>query len=131
MSEWLKKLKKPKNLAKNGLQLPKAAGSALFIRFAARFNPRVAISHIKPVDLLDAPELALYRTLKRVAEHERAGVLVAANNKVIKRLLASRFTVVSALAMPSTAANSHGRGECSSRAARSGSGGILATANAP
>ena len=101
MSEWLKKLKKPKNLAKNGLQLPKAAGSALFIRFAARFNPRVAISHIKPVDLLDAPELALYRTLKRVAEHERAGVLVAANNKVIKRLLASRFTVVSALLTPS------------------------------
>ena len=50
--------------------------------------------------MLDAPELALYRTLRRVEEHERAGVLVAANNKVIKRLLASRFTVVSALLTP-------------------------------
>jgi tRNA G18 (ribose-2'-O)-methylase SpoU len=60
----------------------------------------VAISDIQPVQSLDAPELALYRTLRRVEEHERAGVLVAANNKVIKRLLASRFTVVSALLTP-------------------------------
>ena len=56
--------------------------------------------HIQPVQSLDAPELALYRTLRRVEEHERAGVLVAANNKVIKRLLVSRFTVVSALLTP-------------------------------
>ena len=60
----------------------------------------MAISHIQPVQSLDAPELALYRTLRRVEEHERAGVLVAANHKVIKRLLASRFTVVSALVTP-------------------------------
>ena len=60
----------------------------------------MAISHIQSVQSLDAPELALYRTLKRVEEHERAGVLVAANNKVNKRLLASRFTVVSALLTP-------------------------------
>ena len=60
----------------------------------------MAISHIQPVQSLDAPELALYRTLRRVEEHERAGVLVAANHKVIKRLLASRFTVVSALLTP-------------------------------
>ena len=33
-------------------------------------------------------------------EHERAGVLVAANLKVVKRLLASRYTVVSALLTP-------------------------------
>jgi tRNA G18 (ribose-2'-O)-methylase SpoU len=46
------------------------------------------------------PELALYRTLKRVEEHERAGVLVAANIKVIKRLLASRYVVESALLTP-------------------------------
>jgi tRNA G18 (ribose-2'-O)-methylase SpoU len=64
------------------------------------FNFRVAISQIQPVQSLDAPELALYRTLKRVEEHERAGVLVAANHKVIKRLLASRYTVVSALLTP-------------------------------
>jgi tRNA G18 (ribose-2'-O)-methylase SpoU len=60
----------------------------------------VAILHIQPVQSLDAPELALYLTLKRVEEHERAGVLVAANIKVVKRLLASRFTVVSALLSP-------------------------------
>jgi tRNA G18 (ribose-2'-O)-methylase SpoU len=57
----------------------------------------VAILHIQPVQSLDAPELALYLTLKRVEEHERAGVLVAANIKVVKRLLESRYTVVSAL----------------------------------
>jgi len=74
--------------------------SALFIAAAARFNSRVAISQIQPVQSLDLPELALYQTLRRVEEHERAGVLVAANNKVIKRLLASRYTVVSALLTP-------------------------------
>ena len=60
----------------------------------------MAISQIIPVKSLDAPELALYRTLRRVEEHERAGVLVAANHKVIKRLLASKFSVVSALLTP-------------------------------
>ena len=60
----------------------------------------MAISQLQPVQDLDAPELALYRTLRRIEEHERAGVLVAANHKVIKRLLASRYTVVSALLTP-------------------------------
>jgi len=74
--------------------------SALFIAAAARFNSFVAILHIKPVQVLDAPELALYLTLRRIEEHERAGVLVAANIKVVKRLLASRFMVQSALLTP-------------------------------
>ena len=60
----------------------------------------MATLRIQPVQSLDAPELAWYLTLKRVEEHERAGVLVAANAKVVKRLLASRFTVVSALLTP-------------------------------
>ncbi len=60
----------------------------------------MATLHIKPVQSLDAPELALYLTLRRVEEHERAGVLVATNAKVVRRLLASRFTVVSALLTP-------------------------------
>jgi tRNA G18 (ribose-2'-O)-methylase SpoU len=60
----------------------------------------VAISLLQPVQDLDAPELALYRTMRRVDEHERAGVLVAANHKVIRRLLASRYTIVSALLTP-------------------------------
>ncbi|MDR3457237.1 MAG: RNA methyltransferase [Verrucomicrobiae bacterium] len=58
------------------------------------------ISHIEPVQSLEAPELKYYLTLKRVEEHEQAGILVAANIKVVKRLLASRFTVVSALVTP-------------------------------
>jgi tRNA G18 (ribose-2'-O)-methylase SpoU len=61
----------------------------------------VATLHIKPVQALDAPELALYLTLRRIEEHERAGVLVAANIKVVKRLLTSRFGVDSALLTPS------------------------------
>ncbi|MGB7745990.1 MAG: RNA methyltransferase, partial [Verrucomicrobiia bacterium] len=56
--------------------------------------------HIQPIQSLDAPDLALYCTLRRVEEHERAGVLVATNIKVVKRLLASRYTVVSALLTP-------------------------------
>ena len=55
---------------------------------------------LKPIQSLDAPELELYLTLRRVEEHERAGVLVATNAKVVQRLLASRFTVVSALLTP-------------------------------
>jgi tRNA G18 (ribose-2'-O)-methylase SpoU len=74
--------------------------SALFIGAAKRFNSGVANLHIQPIQSLDAPELALYCTLRRVEEHERAGVLVATNIKVVKRLLASRYTVVSALLTP-------------------------------
>jgi tRNA G18 (ribose-2'-O)-methylase SpoU len=72
----------------------------LFIASAPRFNSRVANLRIQPVQSLDAPELALYLTLRRVEEHERAGVLVATNIKVVKRLLASRYTVMSALLTP-------------------------------
>lgn len=60
----------------------------------------MATLQIRPVQSLDAPELELYLTLRRVEEHERAGVLVATNIKVVRRLLASRFTVVSALLTP-------------------------------
>jgi len=74
--------------------------SALFIAAFARFTSGVATLHIKPIQALDAPELALYLTLRRIDEHERAGVLVAANIKVVKRLLASRFAVESALLTP-------------------------------
>ena len=60
----------------------------------------MSVLHIQPVQSLEAPELELYRTMRRTEEHEQAGVLVAANAKVIRRLLASRFTVVSALLTP-------------------------------
>jgi tRNA G18 (ribose-2'-O)-methylase SpoU len=66
----------------------------------AALIPVVANLQIKPVVTLDASELAIYLTLRRVDEHERARVLVAANIKTVRRLLASRFTVVSALVTP-------------------------------
>lgn len=74
--------------------------SALLIVARGGFNPVVATLRIKTVQSLDAPELALYLTLRRVDEHERAGVLVATNAKVVRRLLASRFAVASALLTP-------------------------------
>lgn len=55
---------------------------------------------IKHIQSLDGPELEIYLTLKRVEEHERAGVLVAANFKTVRRLLASKFTVLSLLVTP-------------------------------
>ncbi|MDB6027849.1 MAG: hypothetical protein JWM68_4072 [Verrucomicrobiales bacterium] len=72
----------------------------LFITDNLSSNRGVATLHIEAIQSLDAPELMLYRTLKRPEEHERAGVLVATNVKVVQRLLASRFPVVSALLTP-------------------------------
>ena len=60
----------------------------------------MATLHIRPVESLGLPELSWYLTLRRPEEHERAGVLVATNAKVVQRLLASRFPVVSALLTP-------------------------------
>ena len=79
--------------------MPRAFGrpSALFIIATERFNPGVAALQIKHIHSLDLPELELYLTLRRVEEHERAGVLVATNSKVVQRLLASRFPVQSLL----------------------------------
>ena len=77
---------------------PKSAG--LLIVLSGRSNPGVATLHIETIQSLDAPELALYRTLRRPFEHERDGVLVATNVKVLQRLLASRFPVVSVLLTP-------------------------------
>jgi len=68
-----------------------------FIPAIVGFNPWVATLHIETIQTLDRPELAIYRTLRRPEEHEREGVLVASNIKVVQRLLVSRFQVVSAL----------------------------------
>ncbi|MDD5141775.1 MAG: RNA methyltransferase [Verrucomicrobiales bacterium] len=43
----------------------------------------------------DAPELAPYRSMRRSAEHDVLGIFVAEGEKVVRRLLASQFTVVS------------------------------------
>ena len=41
----------------------------------------------------DAPEVAPYRTMRRSAEHEALGLFVAEGEKVVRRLLASPFTI--------------------------------------
>lgn len=46
---------------------------------------------------LDLSELAPYRTMRRPLEHEAQGIFVAEGEKVVRRLLESRFEVVSVL----------------------------------
>jgi len=53
--------------------------------------------HLHRIDSLDLPELAPYRTLKRPVNHQAQGIFVAESEKVVRRLLASHFPVVSVL----------------------------------
>ena len=53
--------------------------------------------HVHHVTSLDLPELSPYRTLKRPLTHATQGIFVAEGDKVVQRLLASRFPVVSVL----------------------------------
>lgn len=53
--------------------------------------------HVQPIDSLDLPELAPYRTMKRPVEHESKGIFVAESVKVVRRLLESHFQVASVL----------------------------------
>lgn len=53
--------------------------------------------HVHPIDSLELPELSPYRTMRRPLEHETQGIFVAEGSKVVRRLLESRFTVVSVL----------------------------------
>ena len=52
---------------------------------------------IEKISSLDLPELVPYRTMRRPLEHERQGIFVAEGEKVVRRLLESRFEVVSVL----------------------------------
>jgi len=45
----------------------------------------------------DLPDLQPYRTMRRQLEHRQQGIFVAEGEKVVRRLLESRFTVVSLL----------------------------------
>ncbi len=51
--------------------------------------------HVEKISSFDAPELQPYATLRRPLEHERKGIFVAESEKVVRRLLESRLTVVS------------------------------------
>jgi tRNA G18 (ribose-2'-O)-methylase SpoU len=50
---------------------------------------------LEKISSLDLPELAPYRTMRRSAEHETQGIFIAEGEKVTRRLLESRFAVVS------------------------------------
>lgn len=57
------------------------------------------ISHVEKIFSFGAPELQPYATLRRPLAHRRQGIFVAESERVVRRLLESRFTVLS-LCMP-------------------------------
>src|SRR5579859_3071385 len=52
---------------------------------------------VQKIDSLDLPELQPYRTMRRQLEHRQQGIFVAEGEKVVRRLLASAFGVISVL----------------------------------
>jgi tRNA G18 (ribose-2'-O)-methylase SpoU len=55
----------------------------------------MATIQLRHITNFDAPELQPYATMKRPLEHERQGIFVAEGTKVSRRLLESRFPVLS------------------------------------
>jgi len=55
------------------------------------------VLHVHPIESLDLPELAPYRSMRQQVEHWRQRIFVAEGEKVVRRLLESRCTVVSLL----------------------------------
>jgi len=55
------------------------------------------VLQIQTIESLDLPELQPYRTMRRQLEHKQQGIFVAEGEKVVRRLLESRFSVVSVL----------------------------------
>lgn len=53
--------------------------------------------HVRKIESFDLPELEPYRTMRRPAEHRERGIFVAEGEKVVRRLLASDFSVISIL----------------------------------
>ncbi len=53
--------------------------------------------HVQPVQALDLPELAPYRTMRRQYEQRAQGIFVAEGEKVVRRLLESDLEVLSLL----------------------------------
>ena len=58
-------------------------------------NPLVASLRIQKISAFDRPELRPYATLRRPLEHKQQGIFVAESEKVVRRLLESKLTVVS------------------------------------
>lgn len=55
---------------------------------------------VQTIAAFDHPELQPYRTMRQQQDHHRLGIFVAEGEKVVRRLLASRLTVISALLPP-------------------------------
>src|SRR5436190_1410590 len=53
--------------------------------------------HVRKIESFDLPELRPYRTMRRQYEQREAGIFVAEGEKVVRRLLESRFGVISVL----------------------------------
>jgi tRNA G18 (ribose-2'-O)-methylase SpoU len=51
--------------------------------------------HFQNITSFDQPELSPYRSMRRSSEHDVLGIFVAEGEKVVRRLLASQFTVIS------------------------------------
>src|ERR1039458_3062026 len=52
---------------------------------------------LRKIESFDLPELQPYRTMRRQYEHRAQGIFVAEGEKVVRRLLESKFSVVSVL----------------------------------
>lgn len=52
------------------------------------------------IESFDHPELAPYRTMKRTNDHHQQGIFVAEGEKVVRRLLATEFPVLSVVLPP-------------------------------
>jgi tRNA G18 (ribose-2'-O)-methylase SpoU len=53
--------------------------------------------HAQPIASFDLPDLQPYRTMRRQMEHRQQGIFVAEGEKVVRRLLESRFEVLSVM----------------------------------
>src|SRR5438270_12372529 len=52
---------------------------------------------VRKINAFDLPELQPYRTMRRQLEHREQGIFVAEGEKVVRRLLESRFVPISLL----------------------------------
>jgi len=52
---------------------------------------------VHKIDTLDLPALQPYRTMRRQVEHQQQGIFVAEGEKVVRRLLESKFNLLSVL----------------------------------
>lgn len=60
-------------------------------------NADLPAMNIIRIKNLEDPALQPYRTMRRPVEHEKSGIFVAEGEKVVRRLVASNFGIVSAL----------------------------------